>query len=119
MARPQPLWRRAFDKVERAAGSRLEQAVQSPRFADAASVVTQLERRVQGLVEQRTRRVWHAVNLPAGSDVRRLREQLVDVDRQLRTVTTELERLRRLQEDSVGPGRTQPARRRASGPPRG
>ena len=86
------LWRRAFDAVEGALGPQVEQLVHQRGFSTAVVVV----RRGRGLVgrvgESASRRVWHGLNLPAGSDVRRLRRQLGDLDREVRLVRHALDR---------------------------
>ena len=80
------LWRRAFDTVEGAVGPRVEQAVNESGFATLVVVVRRGTAIVSGVGERTTRRLWHGLNLPAGSDVRRLRRQIGDLDREVRLV---------------------------------
>jgi hypothetical protein len=100
-------------------------------------VGTALLRRVQGMARETARgltaRAWHLVNLPAGSDVARLRSQIGSLDREVRRLSLQLEAERRR---SAGPStptptgdpdasgaqsavdpRPRPARRRAQRPP--
>jgi hypothetical protein len=86
-----PMWRQAFDVVDRALAPRLESMVQTSGFADALSIGIKLEANLRRRAERQTRRLWHAANLPAGSDIARLRDQVVGLDRQLREVIATLE----------------------------
>jgi hypothetical protein len=129
-----PLWRQAFDAAERAVAPRAEEFVRTPTFF----VGTALVRRAQGMARDTARgltaRVWHLINLPAGSDVARLRSQIGSLDREVRRLSLQLEAERRR---SAGPSaptptgdadargaqpaddpRPRPARRRAQRPPR-
>ncbi|MDP9408026.1 MAG: hypothetical protein M3P95_09190 [Actinomycetota bacterium] len=90
-----PLWRKAFDAVERPVGSRLESAVQTEEFAAVLSFTTQAQAEARRRLERVTRRVLHAVNMPAGSDIKRLHDQIAGLDRRLREVQDELEAARR------------------------
>jgi len=87
-----PLWFKAFDAAERALAPRVEEAVRSDQFLDALGLAARAQARVRREVEARSRAVWHLVNLPAGSDVRRLRRQVADLDRELRQMSLQLER---------------------------
>jgi hypothetical protein len=86
-----PLWRQAFDAAERAVAPRAEDLVRSEYFSLATAVVrrarTVAGRSVQGL----SARAWHLVNLPAGSDISRLRAQIGSLDREVRRLTIALE----------------------------
>jgi hypothetical protein len=90
-----PRWRQAFDTVERAVAPRAEELVRTPYF----SLGVALARRAQTLagrsVQDLTARAWHLVNLPAGSDVSRLRAQIGALDREVRRLTIQLETERR------------------------
>jgi hypothetical protein len=79
-----PLWRRAFDGVERPVAGRLEQAVQTERFADLAGLALRTRAELDRLVERTSRRALHRVNMPAASDVVRLREQVASLERSVR-----------------------------------
>jgi polyhydroxyalkanoate synthesis regulator phasin len=79
-----PLWRRAFDEVDRRVAGPVETGAHSDLFNDLVTLQWKLARRAQREVERRTRRVLHAVNLPTATDVRRLSEQVASLQRQLR-----------------------------------
>jgi hypothetical protein len=87
----QPMWRRAFDTVERSVGPQLEQVVQTEQFADVTAVVARLQGELQRRTERVMRRGWHFWNLPAGSDIKRMSEQLASLERRVRDLTKQLE----------------------------
>ena len=103
----QPLWLQAFNAVEGVVGSRVEELVHGERFTSAVVLLHKVKGGVSGIVERRSRGVWHLVNLPAGSDVRRLRTQVGDLDHEVRQLRGALEREARL--------RARTSRRRAQG----
>ena len=84
-----PLWRQGFDAIERRVAGPVEGAVGSDLFADVVALGVRAQRGVQREVERRTRRVLHLVNVPTATDVRRVSEQLAELQRQVR----ELERV--------------------------
>lgn len=85
-----PAWRRVFDAVERPVGARLESAVQTERFADAAGTLVRLRAGVERRLEQVSRRALHRANLPAASDIARVREQLAGLERVVRRLDEQL-----------------------------
>jgi hypothetical protein len=90
-----PLWRQAFDAVERRVTPPAEQLVRTPGFAVAAALVGRGRSVARGAARGLTARAWHLVNLPAGSDVSRLRTQVGALDREVRRLTVALETERR------------------------
>lgn len=90
MTEEQPLWRRAFDVVERAAAPRLEGVIKSEEFALAVGVMQGVQRAAQRRVERSTRRVLHFWNLPAGSDMTRILGELGELQRQVRELSKEV-----------------------------
>jgi hypothetical protein len=70
--------------VEKQAAPPLEGAVRTATFADAASLAVKLQSRVRRSVTNRTAQLLHLLNLPAASDVARLREQVALLDHELR-----------------------------------
>ncbi|MDP9435207.1 MAG: hypothetical protein M3P93_08460 [Actinomycetota bacterium] len=88
---PKPLWRRAFDATEQTVAPHLERGVQSSAFADAVALAQQGSAGVRKRVDGVTRGVWHLLNLPARSDVRRLRRQVSSLDREVRLLREVLE----------------------------
>jgi hypothetical protein len=89
----QPLWLRAVYKLERAVGERVEAAVRSDTYFDLVATSQRSQKQVRAVAEGISRRCLHLLNLPAGSDVRRLREQLTRMDRRLSSIAKELAEL--------------------------
>ncbi|MBM7805647.1 hypothetical protein JOD57_001484 [Geodermatophilus bullaregiensis] len=127
-----PLWRQAFDAAERRVTPHADSLVRTPGFATGVALL----RRAQNLARDSARgvsaRAWHLVNLPAGSDLARLRAQIGALDREVRRLTVQLENERRRPRaadattpeepdaDGAQPAsspRPRPARRRAQRPP--
>ena len=81
--------------AERAIGGPVESAVRSDTYFDAVAGVNKTTARAAGAVEGVSKRGWHLLNLPAGTDVRRMREQLARMDRRLVQLTKELEAIER------------------------
>lgn len=79
-----PLWLRAFSAVESTVGPHVEEFVHGSGFATAVILVQKAKSGVSSIVERQTRGVWHLVNLPASSDVRKLRNQIGDLDHEIR-----------------------------------
>jgi hypothetical protein len=126
-----PLWRQAFDTAERAVAPRAERLVRTPAFHVGVSLLRRARGVARGSARELTARAWHLVNLPAGSDVVRLRAQIGALDREIRRLRLQLEAERRAgiatilstTKDSHADGaqpadgaRPRPARRRAQRP---
>ena len=90
MSANQPLWLRAVLRAERAAGTRVESAVRTDTYFDVVSRLNRLHRQVNRAAEDLSRRWLHLFNLPAGSDVRRMREQLSRIERRLNLLADEV-----------------------------
>ena len=126
-----PRWRQAFDAVERRVTPRAEEVVRSEAFAVGAALTRRAVTLARGSARDLTARAWHLLNLPAGTDVSRLRAQVGALDREVRRLTLQLETARRETErrrtpeesdaDSAQPAdgaRPRPARRRTQRPAR-
>ncbi|MCF6505980.1 hypothetical protein E9549_00930 [Blastococcus sp. MG754426] len=136
-----PLWRQAFDAAERAVAPRAESLVRTEHFALGTALVRRAQTLASRSAQQLSARAWHLLNLPAGSDISRLRAQVGSLDREVRRLTIQLEQERRRSaaarpraqrpttspttEDSDADGaqpadgaRPRPPRRRAQHPPR-
>ena len=86
----QPLWLKVVYRFERAVGEPIEAAVHSDAYFDAVAEATRLRGRAIGAVEGVSRRLLHLFNLPAGTDLRRVREQLGRMERRLNEINEEL-----------------------------
>jgi len=114
MAEEHPLWKKVFDTVERSVAPGLETAVRSEPFADAATVLTRLQAGIGRRVEQASRRALHFWNLPAGSDVKRVSEQIASLERRVRDLSKRLEDLAERIHGNQGSQRIQSSRPRRS-----
>lgn len=126
-----PRWRQAFDAVERRVTPRAEEVVRTEAFTVGAALTRRAATVARGSARDLTARAWHLLNLPAGTDVSRLRAQVGALDREVRRLTLQLEAARRETErrgtpeesdaDSAQPAdgaRPRPARRRTQRPAR-
>jgi hypothetical protein len=89
----QPLWLRAVIRVERAIGEPIESAVRSDTYFDIISTTTRVRRKVTGTAEGVSRRCLHLLNLPAGSDIRGMRQQLARMERRLNELSHDVAEL--------------------------
>jgi hypothetical protein len=80
-------------RVERAIGAPVETAVHSDAYFDVVAELGRGKRRLTGALESVSKRGLHLLNLPAGTDIRRVREQLARMDRRLLQISKELEQL--------------------------
>jgi hypothetical protein len=78
-----PLWLKAVLRVERVVGGPVETVVRSEAYFETVAKVTKARRKAINLVEGVSKRGLHMANLPAGTDVRRMREQLSRLERRL------------------------------------
>lgn len=91
MANEKPIWRQVFDTAERPVTPRVEALVRTPEFSNAAVVAARVQTAARARVAALTTRGWHAFNLPAGTDIVRLRSQLAVIDRELRRLSMRVE----------------------------
>jgi hypothetical protein len=91
-----PLWLRAVHRLERTIGEPLEAALHSDTYFDLITEMLRVKARTGRSLEAVSRRTLHLLNLPAGTDIRRVREQLARVERRLADLSKEL--------DDVGAG---------------
>jgi hypothetical protein len=83
MAVDQPLWLKLVLRFERAIGVPVESAVRSDAYFDLLTHANRTRARLTELTEGWSQEWLRLLNLPAGSDIRQLREQLSRVERQL------------------------------------
>jgi hypothetical protein len=103
---PPPLWRLAFDAIERPIGAASETWVQTDVFMDALALTWKVQKRVAREM-QRGLGAWTGMwGIPRRSDVTALVTQVASLERQVRQMARELER--RQADDPPGP-RQRPA----------
>jgi hypothetical protein len=108
-ARRTPLWLDAVRRLERAIGVPVERMVTSETYFDTLPVLRRAQAQLADLVASATDDWYRLLNVPAGSDVRKLREQVSRLERQLEQLTKELAE----REDGAKP---RPAAKRAAKP---
>lgn len=86
-----PLWLRAVIRLERAVGEPFEAAVRTETYFDLMTKVTRTTKTVKRKASGASTRGLHLLNLPAGSDVQRLREQLARMERRLNQLSEQAE----------------------------
>jgi hypothetical protein len=87
-----PLWRLAFDLVERPVGAASESLVQTDVFMDALAAGWKVQRRVTREMQRGVGLWLDVLALPRRSDMTSLVNQVASLERQVRQVTRELER---------------------------
>ncbi|MEZ7236520.1 hypothetical protein QYS60_01890 [Rhodococcus sp. GXMU-t2271] len=89
-----PIWRKPIDAADRVVAPRAEALVHSGVFATVSATIFGVRRAVGNGMNGVAARVWHLVNLPAGTDLQRLRQQIGALDRDVRRLSLQLEQRR-------------------------
>jgi hypothetical protein len=84
------MWLRVVVRLERAIGRPIESAVRSDTYFDVVSTTTRIRRKAVGTAEGLSRRCLHMLNLPAGTDIRGMRQQLARMERRLNQLSEEV-----------------------------
>ena len=100
-AEPPALWRQAFDTAEKFVAPKLESVVRTDQFAQATALGLRAQAALTRRANDVAAKVWHLVNLPAGTDVLRLRAQVGALDREVRRLTLALEQQQHQQEQQL------------------
>ena len=110
-----PLLRLVLD-LERTIGKPIEEFVRSDTYFDLVAEANRARARLDGLYERFSEDWLHLFNLPANSDVRRLREQLSRLERQVNRLAKEMSDAR--DDDGLElPRKRVKEPRRGTGPP--
>jgi hypothetical protein len=86
-----PLWVRAVYRLERAIGEPVEAAVRTDTYFDLMSTATRTTGALKRKVAGTSTRALHLVNLPAGTDVKRMREQLSRMERRINQLSEQVD----------------------------
>ena len=89
MAADSPLWRRAFDDVERRVGGPLAAVTGSAEFRSAAIRLRETKNVVARPVQAVASFGLHLAGLPSNREVRELRRELHEVQRELSAIQRE------------------------------
>jgi polyhydroxyalkanoate synthesis regulator phasin len=85
-----PRWKRLFDTLDRTVGTRVNELAQSEEVAALTVLGHRSRTGLAHFTEHTSRRVLHALNLPAGSDVNRLLSHIASLEREVRDLRNEL-----------------------------
>jgi len=88
-----PLWLRAVIRLERAVGEPVEAAVRTDTYFDLMSKATRTTASAKRKVAGTSTRALHLLNLPAGTDVKRMRAQLSRMERRINQLSERVEEL--------------------------
>jgi hypothetical protein len=86
-----PRWRQGYDAIERAVEPQISAVFGHDRFGQAVGVGVHVHQRARALASSSTRRLLHAFNLPAGTDVTRILNEIGSLKRQLYELGAQLE----------------------------
>ena len=89
---PPPLWRLAFDAIERPIGAASESWVQTDVFMDALALTWKVQRRMASQMHRGLGLWFGLFDMPRRSDVNALVTQVASLERQVRQMARELER---------------------------
>jgi len=85
-----PHWLDTVLKLERMIGSRVEEAVTSDAYFEFTAHANRARKRFSEALEPFQQEWLHLFNLPSGTDVRRLREQISRMEREIEALSKEL-----------------------------
>ena len=88
-----PLWKKAFDAMERTVAPQLEKAIRTDQFADAAAALAKGQNQMRIRAERASRQAMHAANMATATDVKRISDQLASVERRLNDMAKQQERI--------------------------
>lgn len=89
----QPLWKKVYDVAEQQAAPVLTRALSTPEVIEAVGLALAVRRRAVDDVSQFFRRNLHNVNLPSGTDVRDVSNQIAGLERQIRQLNRRIDEL--------------------------
>ena len=85
-----PTLRGAYDAIERGLAPRLEALVRTKQYAKVTALLVGARSSAGAQAGSVASCLLHACNLPAGTDISRLRRQLGELDREVRQLRLEL-----------------------------
>lgn len=86
-----PSWKQLFDAADRTLGGRVNEFARGENFAILAGLVTRSRSELAERSERASRQALHLLNLPAGSDVKRLLAQIGLLEREVRDLRKQLD----------------------------
>lgn len=89
----EPLWKKAFDAVEKQSGPALTKLLARPDVIEAMTLAMAVRKRAIDDLGQLIRRNLHSVNLPSGTDVQKVSNQIAGLERQIRLLNRRIDEL--------------------------
>jgi hypothetical protein len=86
-----PLWLRAVHRIERAVGEPVEAGVRTETYFNLMTTTMRTTKTAKRAVTGVSTRALHLLNLPAGTDVKRMREQMARMERRLNQLSEHVE----------------------------
>ena len=80
----------AYDAIEKRLAPRLEAFVRKGYYAELSAILAKARATVAATLDGVAARALRTVNLPAGTDVRRLHRQIGELDREVRQLRLQL-----------------------------
>jgi hypothetical protein len=90
-----PVLREIYDRLAEEVGPQLSNLTASERFAEVVGVANVVRARAAADLQRSSRRFLHAWNVPAGSDIAVLRQEIGALDRTVRGLVRQVEALQR------------------------
>lgn len=88
-----PLWKKAYDAAERQASPALTKLFSNPSVIEAMTLGMAVQRRAAADFAEYVRRGLHGVNLPSGTDVQKVSNQIAGLERQIRLLNRRIDEL--------------------------
>ncbi len=89
----QPLWKQVYDAAEKQTAPVLTKLLSTPEVVEALGLAMAVRRRAVDDVSRLIRRNLHSVNLPSGTDVRDVSNQVAGLERQIRQLNRRIDEL--------------------------
>jgi hypothetical protein len=100
-----PIWRSSFGAMAGMVDSQFQRLLDCEAVVLAIGLAQTVRRDIAKRSEQASRRVWHVLNLPAGSDINRLFTQMGSVEREIRALEKRFDGRADGPEGATDPGR--------------
>ena len=108
----EPLWKRAFDAVERGSSPTLTKALSDPDVIEAITLTSAVRRRAQSDLAGIARRGLHLFNLPAGTDISKVSHQVAGLEREIRMLNRRIETLQAVPSPAPEPAAPTPTKKK-------